>query len=809
MATEDFTKRVDDERPGPPPLPLDGTRRVVPDQPLDGTRRVMGDEPPPSRVMPLGTLAPGHILLDQYEVVETLNPHETERPGIFVCRTPERKVVVKVAAQRYPPKPELWEKLPFLDHPNVLKVFEVRESNGLYYEVQQYCAAGSLKDWLGRQRFTPEWVMQQFVPQANEGLRYLHDQGIVHRDIKPANIYLREKHQSSPMVLGDFDISSMLASDRTSRDTKRNAGTWEYMPPEAFPRFVDASSGSKAARVTRTADYYSLGITMIELVLGTTSLHASDLPDLFDFYLSGGQIELPTKPPEFVRLLRGLLIRDRHKRWSDQEVDRWLKQNNTLADAQAILDDEYFSLRRAIVPYTIHYMHATDLPGLAEMIHRNPEEAIDDLIHSDRIVDWVGTVDMNIARAIDKDRLLWQSEPENCVFRCTMFLDRTRPFPIIGLDSVKTTKEWLDAVVKSGKGPDQIAGGPANFAQIRKLDSWLHLKPDAEPELGDRVGSTLWHPSGMRFEELAYIFDPTLPYSHELSALDNLRLPPEQRKGATTPREVVAQAYGDPEDWKDGVPNCYEQAMERWSQGFLAAWMRQRGLATLEARAKEAAEQLEEFPCAAFETYLRVLDHSIEPLGLEFEKADFVNALSVPYGAVVSVRLRYRGVGMGVPFASLGLAHARDGIRLEPLMINQRTGSVTFTVDSNYKMPVTRVPSMAAIDITGGNCKIFGERPVVRYRILPATERATQHVMLGALAGFITLGLARFVIGVVAPVRNIFEPINPDLQVQDTFRYQTFIVNYNARYFFALVLGFLILYAGYRVWLEALKRAEL
>src|SRR5689334_11392381 len=138
MASEDFTKRVDDDRPGPPALATDGTRRVVPDQPLDGTRRVMGDEPPPSRIMPLGTLQPGHKLLDKYEVVETLNPHETERPGIFVCRDGDQKVVVKVAALRYPPKPELWEKLPLLDHPHVLKVFEVRESDGLYYEVQQY-----------------------------------------------------------------------------------------------------------------------------------------------------------------------------------------------------------------------------------------------------------------------------------------------------------------------------------------------------------------------------------------------------------------------------------------------------------------------------------------------------------------------------------------------------------------------------------------------------------------------------------------------------------------------------------------------
>ena len=807
MGAEDFTKRVDDDRPGPPSAAIDGTRRVVADQPLDGTRRVMGDEPPPSRLMPLGTLPPGHVLLDKYSVVETLNPHETERPGIFVCRDGDRKVVVKVAALRYPPKPDLWEKLPQLDHPNVLKVYEVRESGGFFYEVQEYCAGGSLKDWLGRQRFTPEWVMTFFVPQANDGLRYLHEQGIVHRDIKPANIYLKDKHQSSGMVLGDFDISSMLASDRTSRDTKRNAGTWEYMPPEAFPRFVDTATGSKAARVTRSADYYSLGITMIELVLGTTSLHASDLPDLFDFYLSGGQIELPTKPPEFVRLLRGLLIRDRHKRWTDEQVTRWINRNNSLEDVQAILDDEYFSLRRAVTPYTIHYMHATDLAGLADVLSKNPVEAEQDLIQSDRVVDWVGTIDMNMSRAIDKDRRLWQSEPENCVFRCIMFLDRTRPFPIQGVGDVKSTKEWLEAVVHSGKGPEQIAAGPTSHAQVRMLDSWLHLKPDAEPELGDRVGSTLWHPSGLRFEEIAYIFDQTLPYSHESSALDLLRLPPGQRKGATTPREIVAQAYGSADDWKNGIPKCYTDAFERWHQGFLSAWMRQHGLAALEARAKEAAEQLEDFPHAAFETYLRVLDNSHDSLRVQFDAADFANVLNVPYGGVAAIRLRYTSIGPGIPFASLGLAHAHDGLRLEPLMLNKRDGFVTFTVDSNYKMPISRVPNMAGIDLTGGNCQLAGTKPVVRYRILPATERASQNILLGAIAGMVTLGLARIAVGLVFP--DGFDPINPDPQIGNTIRFARFFVDHNALMFVALLLCGAILYGGYYAWLQAMKRAEL
>lgn len=224
-------------------------------------------------------------------------------------------------------------------------------------------------------------IEKTLVAQIQPALQYLHEQELIHRDIKPENIYLKDTCEPETLVLADFDISAVLDQTRTSRDTSRAAGTWLYTAPEAFPRFVDDHAGSRRGRVTRSADYYSLGITIIELLLGTTSLHQSRLPDLFDFYLQGGRVEIPAGVPgRLATLLRGLLIRNRGTRWGAAEVARWLAGATSQDDLKRIQDDDYFELARASRPYRLRDRQAVDLPGLAEAMFREPDVATEDLI---------------------------------------------------------------------------------------------------------------------------------------------------------------------------------------------------------------------------------------------------------------------------------------------------------------------------------------------------------------------------------------------------------------------------------------------
>ena len=224
MADETRRVYISDEDENPPSAAPARTMRVEGEA---ETFRVV-EEPAESLLAaagghhPLGTLPPGRLLCGDIRVERTLYPHETQRPGLFLCAAPEGTVVVKVAAANYPPKAELWQKLVFLRHPHVLRTYRTSEEGGFFFEVQEYCTGGTLEARVpkpGTAIPAPpvEWVMETFVPQMNAALRYLHEQEIIHRDVKPANIYLHTTAGFEVLVLGDFDISSVRAKPHLTR----------------------------------------------------------------------------------------------------------------------------------------------------------------------------------------------------------------------------------------------------------------------------------------------------------------------------------------------------------------------------------------------------------------------------------------------------------------------------------------------------------------------------------------------------------------------------------------------------------------
>lgn len=82
------------------------------------------------------------------------------------------------------------ELLRKMDHPNIIKLFEIFESERAYYVVTEFCEGGSIIDLIRQRRCVKEEYIRIIILQLLSCLNYMHKLKIVHRDIKLENVVL-------------------------------------------------------------------------------------------------------------------------------------------------------------------------------------------------------------------------------------------------------------------------------------------------------------------------------------------------------------------------------------------------------------------------------------------------------------------------------------------------------------------------------------------------------------------------------------------------------------------------------------------
>jgi hypothetical protein len=688
--------------------------------------------------------------------------------------------MVKVAASNYPPQADLWSKLALLSHPNVVRTHRTSEVEGHFYEIQEFCSGGTLADLVplagsGRPIPPPEWVERALVPSFHAGITYLHEQGIIHRDIKPSNLYLRETNGRKTLVIGDFDISSVLQTGRTSRATERAAGTWIYSAPEALPRLMDANASQRGASIARSSDYYSFGVVIVELLVGTTSLHQAEFPEIADFYLQGGRVEIPSNlSPRLTELLGGLLCRNRQRRWGAEQVTRWLAHQTTEEDRRAISEDRGFQLGRSAAAFnSFERSKPTTLAELSVAINQEPVIALEELMGSDVMLNWIGQLDARVARYIRQDREKWRAHPQVALLCTRLRLDPDAPLSVDGQRWAYSAGEWIQyaqlAVSKGTVAADKL------FEQERvlELENWLRLKSNPELEFAERVVQIAAHhglvteanaraAAGNRvippnpytskvasnpllvLEELSYAFLPQKPYLIASGIT------------AQTPQQIAHLSLGKAEDWGSKPPPFYISAAKRWQEGYLEAYLRQRLVGdsgTTSPLLKQIEKVRGDFagkPFVAFEVILRLLAPDLPPVGIEFDTIPFQNVLEVPYGQEASVAIDYWAQGAGMPYAAVQLQSQWEALSLETNEISHRQGQIKLHLHPGGDIPVGR-QYHATLNLKSQTTKLLGEQKSLSYRVNYPASVTLKRVALGALMGAAILGGARLAVMSVVP----------------------------------------------------------
>jgi eukaryotic-like serine/threonine-protein kinase len=147
-----------------------------------------------------------------------------------------------------------------IDHPNIVKVYDAGQVDGIYYMAMEFVQGRDLGDVLKENGTLPLAEIQPFLRDFAGALDYAHERGLVHRDIKPSNIMVRLKpdRSSYEVVLMDFGVAK-LQDAQTELTGTGAIGTIDYMAPEQI---------MAAKAVDHRADIYALGIVLYEMLTG-------------------------------------------------------------------------------------------------------------------------------------------------------------------------------------------------------------------------------------------------------------------------------------------------------------------------------------------------------------------------------------------------------------------------------------------------------------------------------------------------------------------------------------------------------------
>jgi serine/threonine protein kinase len=148
-----------------------------------------------------------------------------------------------------------------LDHPNIVRVYESGEADGVLYLAMELLEGCDLRKVIAENR-APSWEQKlSIMEQVSEGLAFAHSKNLVHRDIKPANLFLED---SGHVRILDFGMARVQASNLTMAGMA--VGTLLYMAPEQV----------RGEPCTAAADVFAAGIVFYELATGKHPLAAGE-----------------------------------------------------------------------------------------------------------------------------------------------------------------------------------------------------------------------------------------------------------------------------------------------------------------------------------------------------------------------------------------------------------------------------------------------------------------------------------------------------------------------------------------------------
>uniref|UniRef100_G3Q7N2 MAP/microtubule affinity-regulating kinase 3 n=1 Tax=Gasterosteus aculeatus aculeatus TaxID=481459 RepID=G3Q7N2_GASAC len=286
----------------------------LPDPPAPPTKSSSRHSLPPGRGTSVADEQP-HV--GNYRLLKTIGKGNFAKVKLAKHTLTGREVAIKII-DKTQLNPTSLQKLfrevsvmKILNHPNIVKLFEVIETEKTLYLVMEYASGGEVFDYLVAHGRMKEKEARAKFRQIVSAVEYCHQKRIVHRDLKAENLLL---DTDMNIKIADFGFSNEFTLG-SKLDTF--CGSPPYAAPELF-------QGKKYDGPE--VDVWSLGVILYTLVSGSLPFDGQNLKELRERVLRG-KYRIPFyMSTDCENLLKKLLVLNPGKRGSLQQImkDRWM-----------------------------------------------------------------------------------------------------------------------------------------------------------------------------------------------------------------------------------------------------------------------------------------------------------------------------------------------------------------------------------------------------------------------------------------------------------------------------------------------------
>jgi len=269
---------------------------------------------PEKNILDISTLTPGDVIDGRYKYIEKIGKGAFGTVLLMQDLVVDERLILKFLNPNVSSDEEMMKRFVHelrysrkITHRNVIRIYDFLHLQGCYAISMEYFPSHTLGGEIVDNKPMDFKRALQFSQDMATGMAVAHQAGVIHRDLKPANILINDE---SLLKIVDFGVAAAAKSGDTQlTKTGYVIGSPKYMAPEQI----------LGKKVDETADIYSIGVIMYEMVTGIPPYSRGDHMSVMYQHVQG-KARLcrdvnPAVPEHFATIITKAMSVDKSKRY--------------------------------------------------------------------------------------------------------------------------------------------------------------------------------------------------------------------------------------------------------------------------------------------------------------------------------------------------------------------------------------------------------------------------------------------------------------------------------------------------------------